>query len=712
MISMLLLSTAGCNSDNKEDTSPNTGTPGNAELTVKAEDGFGVIKPNEKTFINLSSYIRSPSAKISYISTDDVDCGTPEVNGQGFNVTIKGDRFCTFEYALGNGHEYSEMQILSTSAKTPILPVISKTVTLDAKPTRISLENILNEAEFIGYSIGDTIEVQGMDGNTGDASLATDEKSIEFTPPAFYGWNRIVYTLKKKEGPSILGTIFISISDRIGKAPVIVNPHIKYDPSTLVPECNDEGYVRGKCIPIKYLAATQKWYISTPSEIIYNKLNLSLTSTIPGTLSDWRDGPQGLKYILFTDDTPYAKTNQICQKYSLSKAGRGLKWSLPTKNELLKLQESALSGTKYGMANEGWMVKYHYLAKDNSGYYGVKLSNFPDPKPNPYTYLISCATNAPPPYITKNKYTLDLAQLLKIENNNDWQIISLSSPSLTIKKENIDIKDKKITFQATSEGSALIDYIIADYSNNYSSGTIEINVNHEKAVRSWKDVEFDNYAYMAPNNYSKDIYRGVQPSWDLDVGSTIESYTPGPTANIYCEDMYPGGFILSLDNAISIKSSVLTGKWPTSKSYIVANPDKGNGKYLAYDFKTGNSTNTNNNELYYKACGVSNRIQLINNFPNLESTKIDQIKPYIEIRKYPEIVNAEEIIKNIKCNTESGDSCEDKISKDHPFLLNGYSPFKNVIRYSIQSANPGSYTITYTNPNVSTDKTSIVVKVN
>lgn len=188
MISMLLLSTAGCNSDNKEDASSNTGTSGNTELTVKAEDGFGVIKPNEKTFINLSSYIRSPSAKVSYISTDDVDCGTPEVNGQGFNVTVKGDRLCTFEYALGNGHEYSEMQILSTSAKTPMLPVISKTVTLDATSTNISLKDILDDTAFKGYSIdSNTIKVQGMDGNTGFATINTDKNGIDFTPLLFMG---------------------------------------------------------------------------------------------------------------------------------------------------------------------------------------------------------------------------------------------------------------------------------------------------------------------------------------------------------------------------------------------------------------------------------------------------------------------------------------------------------------------------------------------
>lgn len=236
----LALLLIGCGGEG-EKTSPPPVTPGGGDnAPLLAIDGFSVVTPAESTRIDMSQFVRGSNARITHVNElrDNAACGKAQIQGLSLNVTAQRGAYCEYAYTVaqsGAGTTTAKLNVLATDAAKPILPPISAALIIGGAAQSFNLQSLLGDKWKSTYSLdADTLAVQGMQGNEGSASATGN--SIVFTPPTLSGWSRIVYTLNDSAAPesSVVGVIYVTVSEVINRAPNIVPTSYTYSPTTQV----------------------------------------------------------------------------------------------------------------------------------------------------------------------------------------------------------------------------------------------------------------------------------------------------------------------------------------------------------------------------------------------------------------------------------------------------------------------------------------------
>ncbi|WP_165386578.1 Ig-like domain-containing protein [Vibrio vulnificus] len=230
----------GCGGEGEGSSSPSVTPGGEGNASLLAMDGFSVVTPTQSTWVDMSPFIRGGSARITSVDklSDSTACGDAQVQGSGINVTAASGAFCEYAYTvaqLGASSTTAKLNVLATEAAKPILPPISEALIKGGEAKSFNIQERLGSDWKSTYSLNaETLTVQGMQGNEGSASA--NGNIITFTPPELSGWSRIVYTLNDSAAPesSVVGVIYVTISEAINQPPSIAQPKYTYSPTTPV----------------------------------------------------------------------------------------------------------------------------------------------------------------------------------------------------------------------------------------------------------------------------------------------------------------------------------------------------------------------------------------------------------------------------------------------------------------------------------------------
>ncbi|MGR5227270.1 Ig-like domain-containing protein [Photobacterium damselae] len=228
---VIAVALSGCGGDSSSDTTPLP--PPKPESKLLALDGFSTVKPDTKTRVNLSSFVRGDNVKIvsANVEGDNSQCGVPTVDGTSLDITAGNGAYCSYSYLAQSGdiQSYAQLRVLATDAVVPMLPPISQAMVLGGSNVSINLETLLGSDWPTGYQLNSSsIKVQGSEGNLGSA-VSTTGNTIVYKGPELSGWNRLVYTISNpaKPGEDKMGTVYITVSEQINQPPAIAEP--KYD---------------------------------------------------------------------------------------------------------------------------------------------------------------------------------------------------------------------------------------------------------------------------------------------------------------------------------------------------------------------------------------------------------------------------------------------------------------------------------------------------
>ncbi|MGR5048751.1 DUF1566 domain-containing protein [Photobacterium damselae] len=235
---------SGCGGgDSSSDTTPTPQPPPKPESKLLALDGFSTVKPDTKTRVNLSSFVRGDNVKIvsANVEGDNSQCGVPTVDGTSLDITAGNGAYCSYSYLAQSGdiQSYAQLRVLATDAAVPMLPPVSQAMVLGDSNLSLNLETLLGSDWPTGYQLNsNTIKVQGSEGNLGSI-VSTTGNTIVYKGPELSGWNRLVYVISNpaKPGEDKMGTVYITVSEQINQPPAIAEPKYDYNknnPSSLV----------------------------------------------------------------------------------------------------------------------------------------------------------------------------------------------------------------------------------------------------------------------------------------------------------------------------------------------------------------------------------------------------------------------------------------------------------------------------------------------
>ncbi|HIF9079028.1 TPA: Ig-like domain-containing protein [Photobacterium damselae] len=235
---------SGCGGgDSSSDTTPTPQPPPKPESKLLALDGFSTVKPDTKTRVNLSSFVRGDNVKIvsATVEGDDSQCGVPTVDGTSLDITAGNGAYCSYSYLAQSGdiQSYAQLRVLATDAAVPMLPPVSQAMVLGGSNLSLNLETLLDSDWPTGYQLNSSsIKVQGSEGNLGSI-VSTTGNTIVYKGPELSGWNRLVYVISNpaKPGEDKMGTVYITVSEQINQPPAIAEPKYDYNknnPSSLV----------------------------------------------------------------------------------------------------------------------------------------------------------------------------------------------------------------------------------------------------------------------------------------------------------------------------------------------------------------------------------------------------------------------------------------------------------------------------------------------
>lgn len=202
--------------------------------SVTAVDGFGAVRPNTSTRVDLSAFVRGPGATLTTLESIQPECNASKLSGLTAEVTIDGGGLCEYSFTASNGASdaSASLNMLASTKASPVLPPLSQAMTLGSGNTTYDLQALLGADWPSGYSLdASSLQVQG---GTVQGSATASGNTITYTPPTTPDWNRILFILKNPSKPTedALGTIYVTVSDRVNQAPVIGNSKYDYKAET------------------------------------------------------------------------------------------------------------------------------------------------------------------------------------------------------------------------------------------------------------------------------------------------------------------------------------------------------------------------------------------------------------------------------------------------------------------------------------------------
>ncbi|WP_318462298.1 Ig-like domain-containing protein [Photobacterium leiognathi] len=231
-----VLALAGCGGDSSSDITPTPlpPPPPKPESKLLALDGFSTVKPDTKTRVNLSPFVRGNNVQIVSASVEgsDTHCGTPIIDGTSLDITAGNGAYCSYSYLAQSGdiQSYAQLRVLATDADVPMLPPVSQAMVLGSSNLSLNLETLLGSDWPAGYQLNSSsVNVQGNEGNLGSIVSAT-ANIIVYKSPELSGWNRLVYTISNPAKPDEdkMGTVYVTVSEQINQPPSISEPKYPY----------------------------------------------------------------------------------------------------------------------------------------------------------------------------------------------------------------------------------------------------------------------------------------------------------------------------------------------------------------------------------------------------------------------------------------------------------------------------------------------------
>lgn len=234
-VALLLGGLSGCGGgggDDGSDTGANSPTPSPVGQ-VTAVDGFGVVRPGVATRVDLSAFVRGPEAALTSINSEQPGCRANAVSELSVEVTNESG-LCEFTYKVSNQNSDASavINVLASSASSPLLPPLSQTLMLGTGDATYDLQVLLGADWPAGYSLDpNSLEVQG---GTVQGTATASGNSVTYTPSTSPDWNRIVFILTNpaKPGEDALGTLYVTVSDSTNQAPVIGQSKYDYNAKT------------------------------------------------------------------------------------------------------------------------------------------------------------------------------------------------------------------------------------------------------------------------------------------------------------------------------------------------------------------------------------------------------------------------------------------------------------------------------------------------
>lgn len=197
---------------------------------VQVVDGFSVAKPQERTQLDLSAFVRGQGAVLTSVTSEQPGCGAGAVSGLMAEVDISDTTLCQYRFSAstGSAEMAGTLSVLATRAGTPVLEPLSAAMTLSDRATSFDVVALYGGNLPAGYTLKeDSVMVQG--GSV--QGVATQAGNIiTYTQPGSADWNRLVFTLANPAKPDedILGTLYVTVSEVANQAPTISNTKYNY----------------------------------------------------------------------------------------------------------------------------------------------------------------------------------------------------------------------------------------------------------------------------------------------------------------------------------------------------------------------------------------------------------------------------------------------------------------------------------------------------
>ncbi|WP_434144939.1 hypothetical protein [Photobacterium leiognathi] len=555
---------AGCGGDSSSDITPTPLPPPKPESKLLALDGFSTVKPDTKTRVNLSPFVRGDNVQIVSASVEgsDTHCGIPIIDGTSLDITAGNGAYCSYSYLAQSGdiQSYAQLRVLATDADVPMLPPVSQAMELGGSNLSLNLETLLGSDWPAGYQLNSSsVNVQGNEGNLGSIVSVT-ANTIVYKGPGLSGWNRLVYTISNpaKPGEDKMGVVYITVSEEVNQPPSIDVP--KY-PFQFAPKAYDKEITSADIGCTDVFICYES---STISAIGSNRnlfwLNKDGTRNIYLPVGAEYDG----KTITIQNDDPNTTT----------------------------------------IHSNGWEIHYiqydggRIVFKNFNGYWWSQnrfsYEVYPGFIPNDTIYAGETAT-------------IDLTVLhgigIEEPDGQEWQLIDVQSYSATVTPTNPNsVTNKSFNFSAGTVGEHYVSYIIADHFGGYSSGLIKIKVSAKENPVTWGEIVSNGKTFTAPPIYSQAVNKGLNVSaqWDEGVKNTVAGFGQN-TGTLYCDTI---GVLPSVADLAALRQNTDTvvsdelGKWPKGQSYLAEN----GSTVIGYDLQTGVSQAYNPSTPYYVSC--------------------------------------------------------------------------------------------------------------
>ena len=219
-ISMAFILSA-CGGEDGDASSEVKPTPSSA---ITALNGLATAKVNTPTSLDLTPYVIGNGSLVNMFS-DNPRCESSVGNGFGVNVVVGRAGRCDYTYTVSNEEglqSSAQMVVVTSSLPNPVLTPVSVAVILGQTNVAINLQTLLGEAIPDGFSLTNDFVIQSASGSTNGEVNKTGALELMYTAPDALGWNYIAYTLTNASNETLIGHIFVSISDKINEPPVIM----------------------------------------------------------------------------------------------------------------------------------------------------------------------------------------------------------------------------------------------------------------------------------------------------------------------------------------------------------------------------------------------------------------------------------------------------------------------------------------------------------
>ncbi len=240
IVAITCMSILGCGGGDGGSKNPVNATP---SLELKALDGFYLLNPNEtNASIDIARFVFGSDIELIDVQSSSLDCGydiNPE-NNVSFFANSKPGMYCSYQYEVRDNRDNQasgKINTLSSIMEEPLLTPISATMSIQEKIKVFDLSKLILDIPK-GYVLNqDTIQVLGQQGETelGMVSV-TGENQITYTSPQHAGWYRIVLGFQNPEDEqqSVLGVIFVTVSDYSNQSPTISNLEYTYTDNNVI----------------------------------------------------------------------------------------------------------------------------------------------------------------------------------------------------------------------------------------------------------------------------------------------------------------------------------------------------------------------------------------------------------------------------------------------------------------------------------------------